>query len=392
MPPTVVAANESAAASPPWLVLALGLAAGDQPGAIPNPSSSEGSGEDAGHGAGSDGSPLTGAVDAGGWGGTPDGGELDGQELAGGANVPDGPPAAELEAGVTAAEDALTPTPGQATPPAQSAELLARWRAATRASGGEVSAQAMPAGDGRAGGAGSSSATSGGAGRRLAELLGQAAEGGAASHRDDDADGSAALGMATGVTGLAEGGSAAGRASELLLRAGAHDGPGPAAAAEGAPPPPPTPLLATATLSSADVRSTAPAAPVLPSAVADQVVQQIVSSIKMQWKDGIGEAKLQLRPDALGAVTVTLRVEHGAVTAVVRTESAQVQEWVLQHQASLRQQMEDAGLRLEELVVSPDEQRQQGQGGDESDSQRRRPRAPRADSGTLDSPRFELLV
>ena len=135
-----------------------------------------------------------------------------------------------------------------------------------------------------------------------------------------------------------------------------------------------------------------PATPLSPAA-GEQVLQQLVSSIKMQWKDGIGEAKLHLRPDALGAVSVSLRVESGAVTAVVRAESAQVQEWVLQHQQTLRQQMEAAGLRLDELVVSPDDQRQQSRQESSPEPRQRRPRGgARGGDQQADAPRFELLA
>lgn len=137
---------------------------------------------------------------------------------------------------------------------------------------------------------------------------------------------------------------------------------------------------------------TAAPAVTLPPAVGEQVTSQIVSSLKMQWKDGIGEAKLHLRPDALGQVSVTLRVEQGAVTAVVKAESAQVQEWVLQHQQTLRQQLQDAGLRLDELTVNPDgEQAQQGRQespDEERDQRSRRQSAPRPDEGH----RFEQLL
>lgn len=123
----------------------------------------------------------------------------------------------------------------------------------------------------------------------------------------------------------------------------------------------------------------------LPAVVGEQVTSQIVSSLKLQWRDGIGEAKLHLRPDALGQVSLTLRVEQGAVTAVVRAESTQVQEWVLQHQQLLRQQLHDAGLRLDELSVNPDgEQAHQGSHQDApDDSPERRPRrrASREHSG-----------
>jgi flagellar hook-length control protein FliK len=134
-----------------------------------------------------------------------------------------------------------------------------------------------------------------------------------------------------------------------------------------------------------------PVPPTLPPEVADQVIQQVVSSLKMQWKDGVGEARLHLRPDALGSVSVSLRVEGGAVTAVVRAENPQVQEWVLQHQQTLRQQMEAAGLHLDEFVVSPDDQRQQSREESSPDPQRRRPRPARSDDST-EAPRFELLA
>ena len=138
--------------------------------------------------------------------------------------------------------------------------------------------------------------------------------------------------------------------------------------------------------------TTAPVPPaVLPAAAGDQVMHQLVQSLRMQWKDGVGEAKVHLRPDALGSVSVTLRVEAGAVTAVVRAESPQVQEWVLQHQQTLRQQLESAGLRLDELVVSPDDQRQPEQPPDAPPDQRRRPRGPRS-GATTDGARFEQLL
>ena len=119
-------------------------------------------------------------------------------------------------------------------------------------------------------------------------------------------------------------------------------------------------------------------------------MQQVVSSLKMQWKDGVGEARLHLRPDALGSISVSLRVEGGAVTAVVRAENSQVQEWVLQHQQTLRQQMEAAGLHLDELVVSPDDQRQQAREDASPEPHRRRQRVgARTDDGA-EVPRFEL--
>jgi flagellar hook-length control protein FliK len=155
--------------------------------------------------------------------------------------------------------------------------------------------------------------------------------------------------------------------------------------------PPFAQMVTTAPLSALPGVSAPGAAPVPPSPGAgEQVLHQIVTSLRMQWKDGIGEAKLQLRPDALGTVSVSLRVEGGAVTAVVRADSPQVQEWVLQHQQTLRQQLELVGLQLDELVVSPDDQGQQGR--QEAQPERHRRQRPSADDRRADSPRFEQLL
>ncbi len=129
--------------------------------------------------------------------------------------------------------------------------------------------------------------------------------------------------------------------------------------------------------------------PPLPPAAGESVLHELVSSLRMQWKDGIGEARLQLRPDALGAVSVSLKVEAGVVTAVVRAENAQVQEWVVQHQQTLREQLEGAGLRLDELVVTQDDGRERDGHAQESADQRHRRRRDAVEAGAST---FERLL
>jgi len=67
-----------------------------------------------------------------------------------------------------------------------------------------------------------------------------------------------------------------------------------------------------------------------------------------------------------------------------------VQDWVLQHQQTLRQQMEAAGLHLDELTVNPDDRGQQERHQDAQPEQRRR-QSRSTDAGP-DTPRFELLA
>jgi len=123
--------------------------------------------------------------------------------------------------------------------------------------------------------------------------------------------------------------------------------------------------------------------------MASAVVDQIVKSLRMQWKQGLGEARIQLRPEHLGPVDISLKVEAGAVTAVVRAESAQVQEWILGNQQSLRQQLEAAGLRLDDLVVSPDAERRRDRDQETPADRRAAPRRRREGEA---EPIFNVVV
>lgn len=249
-----------------------------------------------------------------------------------------------------------------ATGPSRAADLVSRWRAATRG--------AAPAHDPRGGDIVLTTATT---------LAGLVAPDTPHAHGDE----------ATPVADL-------GRMIAGQLREATADGrlPNPEGrlptdsrfptADAGGTPAAPAPVAASAVR--ADMP--APAATLLASpSVTEHVMDQIVTSIRMQWKDGMGEATLHLRPEALGAVTVTLRVEAGAVTAVVKAESAQVQEWVLSNQQTLRQQLESSGLRLDNLTVSPDAQQRK----DEPPPRQPR-RQPRHPQNAEDTPRFELMV
>lgn len=309
----------------------------------------------------------------------------DGQE-------PGAPPAADAEAApAVAPKDAPGEAASLATETASAtttverpvAEALARWRAVRR-QGADTPAEPLAGETPRP-------AAPGLAVSRLAQTLGRMA--------GEDA---APAVLPVLVVPPAEGSSGVAtfeptaRASEVLLRLAQAGGPAPSRSHDA----PPSGLVTGLTALVGDAgagalplsASSVPANAPLPPAVGEQVTSQIVSSLKMQWKDGIGEAKLHLRPDALGQVSVTLRVEQGAVTAVVKAESPQVQEWVLQHQQALRQQLQDAGLRLDELSVNPDGE--QPNGGrqdtpDESGEQSSR-RHPSRRPG--DGPRFDQLL
>jgi flagellar hook-length control protein FliK len=90
------------------------------------------------------------------------------------------------------------------------------------------------------------------------------------------------------------------------------------------------------------------------------VVPQIVKAIRLQWRQGLGEARIRLEPEHLGEVQISMRVQGGAVTAVVQAENPTVQGWIEARHQELRSALSEQGLRLQrfEVVVDPEGRRQ----------------------------------
>lgn len=113
-----------------------------------------------------------------------------------------------------------------------------------------------------------------------------------------------------------------------------------------------------------------------PPAADGDVATQIVRSIKTSLKDGIGEARVRLRPDYLGEVRIELKVEGDRVSAVLQVERADVRQQVEQGSQSLRSTLAAQGLHLEELTVREDGSRQDRREGERREGNRRQARRP----------------
>jgi len=124
------------------------------------------------------------------------------------------------------------------------------------------------------------------------------------------------------------------------------------------------------------------------------VVAQLVQSLRVQFRDGIGEAVVTLKPEHLGSVQVSLKIENGAIKATVQAEVAAVRQWLESQQDTLRTSLAEQGLRLERFVVQPDGQRQ-SKGDDAQERELRRRHNLRARSAAMsgkDHPVFEITV
>jgi flagellar hook-length control protein FliK len=104
-----------------------------------------------------------------------------------------------------------------------------------------------------------------------------------------------------------------------------------------------------------------------------QVARQVVRAISLAWRDDVGEARVLLNPEHLGEVSVAIRVERGAVTAVLQAETASAREWIRAHETDLRHGLESQGLELASLVVSEEGN---SRGGHEQPQPQGRRRAP----------------
>lgn len=100
--------------------------------------------------------------------------------------------------------------------------------------------------------------------------------------------------------------------------------------------------LAPAALRQTLVPTTDDGAPVMP---------RLVEMMRWQAREGGGQAELRLRPELLGAVTVSIVVENGAVKATVSAETPAALEYLRSESSGLQEALEERGLTLDEFEV-----------------------------------------
>ena len=126
----------------------------------------------------------------------------------------------------------------------------------------------------------------------------------------------------------------------------------------------------------------------LPASTSDQIVQSLRLALT---RDG-GEARITLNPREFGDLTVTVKVEQGAVVARMQADTPAVREWLQQNQDTLRARLSDQDLRLDRLDVAATEESAESR--QDADARRRdahadeRPRRRRPSSSAT----FEVVA
>jgi flagellar hook-length control protein FliK len=138
----------------------------------------------------------------------------------------------------------------------------------------------------------------------------------------------------------------------------------------------------------------APAAtPALQATMDAQLPSQLIDSIRVLGREGAGEARVRLRPEILGEVTIAIAVHQGAVTASIEAESPAVRQWVETNEGLLREKLAEQGLQLERLSVSHEDAPPESGSRDRRQSRDEEPEAPtRRQRPAGDTPRFEIVL
>ncbi|MDE3154000.1 MAG: flagellar hook-length control protein FliK [Acidobacteriota bacterium] len=115
---------------------------------------------------------------------------------------------------------------------------------------------------------------------------------------------------------------------------------------------------------------------------------QIIQGLQMQWQNGVGQATIQLNPEHLGNVSVSLQVHDGRVTAQLQASTPEVRNWIQQHAQDLQAALETQGLQLGHFAVTPTDP--DGRGRQQAPPDQPPPRAPKAPPAGATPLRFEV--
>lgn len=128
--------------------------------------------------------------------------------------------------------------------------------------------------------------------------------------------------------------------------------------------------------------------------VADQpnAMSSIVQAMRLQYHSGGGSAVVNLEPEFLGGVTVSLHVSRGSVTATVQADRPDVRAWLEANESTLRQGLAEQGLTLDRLIVADERAAAQSNPDGRRQSQQQSRQQPGPATRRDESNTFEVVV
>lgn len=105
---------------------------------------------------------------------------------------------------------------------------------------------------------------------------------------------------------------------------------------------------------SADVQDVATVAP-----IARQAAQQVEQGMLSTLKGGGTRLDLQLNPQELGSINVTLSVRNGEVSAIIRSEKSETAEMINRQVDAIRTNLEQQGVKVDKVEVRQETHQEQ---------------------------------
>lgn len=85
---------------------------------------------------------------------------------------------------------------------------------------------------------------------------------------------------------------------------------------------------------------------------ATRILNQVLDGIKVMTSENMSSMEMQLNPESLGKLSIQVISKNGVVTAQIAAQSEAVKEAVESQISVLRQNMEDHGLKIEDVEVT----------------------------------------
>jgi flagellar hook-length control protein FliK len=78
----------------------------------------------------------------------------------------------------------------------------------------------------------------------------------------------------------------------------------------------------------------------------------LIRHAELAWRGGAQELRVRLRPPDLGEIRVAFREQHGMLRGSVVVEREDVRQWLEARVPSWREELADAGLKVDRLDVT----------------------------------------
>ncbi len=88
-----------------------------------------------------------------------------------------------------------------------------------------------------------------------------------------------------------------------------------------------------------------------PAPIARYVAQQVEQGLLSNFRNGTTRLDLQLHPQELGAITLSLSLRNGEVSATIRSEKTETAEIVTRQLEAIRTNLEQQGLKVDKVEV-----------------------------------------